>query len=219
MKRRSFFNKLLGVGVTLAVAPRVIAEIVKDPETYTRLEPKTEFSVDDLDEAIRAVTKDNYIFSGQRIAWNAKGEIICDMEQGCSPRINDMVLIQLLWNNNTVNVAAMVTAIIGMNGQTDFSIRLLTLDKDAPDLMDKIIDDGFSKSYPCTNKHAAYYNEDHRTIFAQFAYRGIIMANAYPEYRGQPGVFSYVDPRQHPMKPGECYREGHMNIDWDNLEK
>ncbi len=171
MKRRQFFNNLLGIGAGLAIAPRVAADILKteDKMEGISLTDKGPFTIKDFDEAMMS-HKDRFIFSGKEILWNDKGEIICEMDGGSVPRIADLVLIQLLWNNNKVNIAAVVTAVVGIetNSNLPITIHLAAQDNDAIYIMDELV-----KNYFVGTVRADYVNPEYRSLHAAFAYRGV----------------------------------------------
>ena len=190
MERRKFFNRLLAGGIGLAIAPHIAAEQEPDPaKVHERvMDPPGLFTISDLDEALVA-EPNHYIFSGRQILWNDKGELICEMDEGSVPMINDFVLIQPLWDSNEVNIAALVTAVVRQDALISITVHLTTLDKDAPEMIDKIIGNHFYKT-AYYGGYVPHVNPEYRAMVARFAYRGMVMANMYKDhphhrYRGR----------------------------------
>ena len=192
MERRTFFNRLAAIVAGAAIAPRVVAEIAKElPDVPSHL--NFDFTtVGDL----QMNQPINLIFSGRSIAWNEKGEVICELEEGYAPRVYDIVLLQLLWDKNTTPVGAIVTAVVGDDRGPNL-VHLTTLDKDSHVVMDDIATTEIDSLE--FKEEAHIFNTEYKAISAVHAYRGIMMSNIFADN------IRRVDPRMYPMTEDECY--------------
>ena len=214
MKRRDFFQRLLAGGVGIAIAPRIAAEIAKEEP----IDEINEFTITDLDEGISIMHKDlrengdrlHMSFSGEHLMWNDQGELICELNQGYQPRVNDIVWLQPLWDSNDINIPALVTAIVGTDSPVPRTIHLTTLDAEASRQIVSIVEE----TTWWGSRYLDHVNPEFKNLKTQFAYRAMIFANVFLE---EPG-FRYVDPRQYPMTYEEAYPKTTGGI-WPHLER
>ena len=191
MKRRQFFTRLAAGIAGAAIAPRVAAEIIKDPETTPAFD--TEMVDKRIEELKDYSSYNDHCFHGKKIRWNNKGEIRCTVDHGKMPRVNDMVLLNLL-DDHHLPIMAMVT---GISFQL---VRMSTVDSEDPDKMVDIASAHLERNTCYSWPGGWLMRLEHEDAFM-----GIHLYSAFPGHASR-----YVDPRQYPMTLDEAYDGKHV---------
>lgn len=198
MKRRQFFTRLAAGIAGAAIAPRVAAEIIKDPETTPAFD--TEMVDKRIEELKDYSSYNDHCFHGKKIRWNNKGKIRCTVDHGKMPRVNDMVLLNLL-DDHHLPIMAMVTSVEDRGSSGD--VTMITLDSEDPDKMVDLVG-----RHPDVVAWQAGMDTPPGWIMSmrnEDAFMGMCYSNAFPE-----PPYRYVDPRQYPMTPDEAYDGKHV---------
>jgi len=208
MKRRQFFTRLAAGIAGMAVAPKIAAEILKTDERIDFL--KQQDTPEEYFPGNRSSYNDRCFF-GKKICWDNKGEITCIIDHGPVPMINDIVMLNLLDDHHLPIMAIVISIDKESNDVKNIEphvLSMITLDRDDAERMADLVN---SRDVMVWQAGPSNYPQEWTMgLLNEDAFMGICTASAFAEpYKGQPGVFRYVDPQ----------RPGHMNIDWDHLEK